>query len=70
LVVLLADLNFLTIHGKSRFPGLFVWSREGKKLNVKVPHGCLLLQVSTDFKPVHTVALRIDSVCCAGWQAV
>ena len=23
------DLNFLTIHGKSRYPGLFVWTREG-----------------------------------------
>lgn len=25
------DLNFLTIHGKSRFPGLFVWLRDGRK---------------------------------------
>lgn len=38
------DLNFLTIHGRSRFPGLFVWTREGQKLEVKVPPGCLLIQ--------------------------
>eukprot|EP01135_Chromosphaera_perkinsii_P002159 Nk52_evm93s217 gene=Nk52_evmTU93s217 len=38
------DLNFITIHGKSRFPGLFVWKRDGKKVAVKVPDGCLLIQ--------------------------
>jgi isopenicillin N synthase-like dioxygenase len=39
------DLNFLTIHGKSNYPGLFVWLRDGTKKKVKVPDGCLLLQV-------------------------
>ncbi len=38
------DLNFLTIHGKSRFPGLFVWLRDGQRVAVQVPEGCLLLQ--------------------------
>jgi len=38
------DLNFLTIHGKSRFPGLFIWTREGSRIPVKVPDGCLLIQ--------------------------
>lgn len=38
------DLNFLTIHGKSRFPGLFVWTRDGTKTPVSVPDGCLLVQ--------------------------
>lgn len=38
------DLNFLTIHGKSRYPGLNVWTREGKKISVRVPDGCLLVQ--------------------------
>jgi isopenicillin N synthase-like dioxygenase len=37
-------LNFLTIHDRSRFPGLFVWTREGKRLAVKVPPGCVLVQ--------------------------
>jgi isopenicillin N synthase-like dioxygenase len=38
------DLNFLTIHGRSRFPGLNIWLRNGKKMDVKVPVGCLLIQ--------------------------
>jgi isopenicillin N synthase-like dioxygenase len=38
------DLNFLTIHGRSRFPGLNIWLRNGKKMEVKVPVGCLLIQ--------------------------
>jgi len=38
------DLNFLTIHGKSRFPGLFIWLRDGTKVPVRVPDGCLLIQ--------------------------
>lgn len=38
------DLNFLTIHGKSRFPGLYVWTRTGVKKTVKIPAGCLLVQ--------------------------
>ena len=38
------DLNFLTVHGKSRFPGLFIWLRNGKKVPVRIPEGCLLLQ--------------------------
>ncbi|CAG8646992.1 4718_t:CDS:1 [Acaulospora colombiana] len=39
------DLNFLTIHGKSRFPGLHIWPRNGStKMQVRVPDGCLLVQ--------------------------
>ncbi|XP_023529185.1 uncharacterized protein LOC111791903 [Cucurbita pepo subsp. pepo] len=38
------DLNFLTIHGRSRFPGLYIWLRNGQKVEVKVPIGCLLIQ--------------------------
>lgn len=38
------DLNFITIHGKSRYPGLYIWLRNGTKVPVKVPDGCLLLQ--------------------------
>lgn len=39
-----SDLNFLTIHGKSRFPGLHVWMRNGTRAAVRVPQGCLLIQ--------------------------
>ena len=38
------DMNFLTIHGKSRFPGLHIWTRNGERLPVSMPEGCLLLQ--------------------------
>ncbi|KAL4456283.1 hypothetical protein ABPG74_014244 [Tetrahymena malaccensis] len=44
------DLNFLTIHGKSRYPGLFVWLRTGEKIPVAVPDGCLLLQAGKQFE--------------------
>jgi len=37
------DLNFLTIHGKSRYPGLFIWLKNGEKMPVAVPDGCLVL---------------------------
>lgn len=38
------DLNFLTIHGRSRYPGLHVWARNtGKKIPVKMPPGNYLL---------------------------
>ncbi|CAA0808888.1 2-oxoglutarate (2OG) and Fe(II)-dependent oxygenase superfamily protein [Striga hermonthica] len=38
------DISFLTIHGRSRFPGLNIWLRNGQKMEVKVPVGCLLIQ--------------------------
>ncbi|KAM0064677.1 putative isopenicillin N synthase [Helianthus debilis subsp. tardiflorus] len=38
------DINFLRIHYKSKFPGLNIWLRNGEKVEVKVPDGCLLIQ--------------------------
>lgn len=39
------DLNFLTIHGQSRYPGLNIWARNsGKRVAVRIPPGCLLVQ--------------------------
>lgn len=46
------DLNFLTIHGKSNFPGLYVWLRDGSKMSVKVPPGCLLIQAGQQMEYV------------------
>jgi hypothetical protein len=46
------DLNFLTIHGKSRYPGLFVWLRNMKKIAVKIPPGCLFLQAGAMFEHI------------------
>lgn len=32
------DLNFITIHGRSRYPGLNIWARNtGKRIPVKIP---------------------------------
>ena len=44
------DFNFLTIHGKSRYPGLFAWLRTGEKFTVQVPEGHLLLQAGKQFE--------------------
>ena len=38
------DISLLTIHGKSRFPGLYIWLHNGKKVLVQIPDGCLLVQ--------------------------
>lgn len=40
----------MTIHGKSRYPGLYAWTREGKKISVSVPDGCLLVQSGKQFE--------------------
>ncbi|KAI0536165.1 hypothetical protein GGR58DRAFT_476297 [Xylaria digitata] len=38
------DLNFLTIHGRSRYPGLHIWARNtGRRIPVKIPAGNYLL---------------------------
>lgn len=40
------DLNWGTIHGRSRFPGLRAWPRSGSPFTVRVPKGALLFQVA------------------------
>lgn len=38
------DLNFLTIHGRSRYPGLHIWARNtGQRIAVTIPPGNYLL---------------------------
>lgn len=37
------DLNFITVHGKSRYPGLYLWTKDWKRQPVSIPSGCLLL---------------------------
>ena len=44
------DLNFLTCHGRSRYPGLFIWLRDWTKLACKIPQGCLLMQSGIMFE--------------------
>ena len=38
------DFDLLTIHGKPRYGGLFIWLNTGEKVKVLVPEGHLLLQ--------------------------
>ncbi|KAG8462664.1 hypothetical protein KFE25_004640 [Diacronema lutheri] len=38
------DLNLITLHGRSRFPGLEIWLRDGTKLAPTVPDGHVLIQ--------------------------
>eukprot|EP01083_Nonionella_stella_P302331 1041908_1 len=40
------DLNLLTVHGKSRYEGLYIWLRDGRKVKVKVPDGYILCQAA------------------------
>jgi isopenicillin N synthase-like dioxygenase len=44
------DLNFVTLHGKSRFSGLYIWLRNGTKMPVAIPDGCLLAQAGMQFE--------------------
>jgi isopenicillin N synthase-like dioxygenase len=44
------DLNMLTIHGRSRYPGLFAWLREGRRFPVRIPQGCLLIQAGAQME--------------------
>lgn len=44
------DLCFLTIHGKSNAPGLYLWTREGSRFPAKVPPGCLLVQAGLELE--------------------
>jgi isopenicillin N synthase-like dioxygenase len=45
------DVCLLTIHGKARYPGLNIWPRNGShKLPVRMPDGCLLIQVGKELE--------------------
>jgi len=46
------DLNALTIHGKSRYPGLYVYTRDGERTSVKIPTGCLLVQAGKQLEHI------------------
>jgi len=53
------DLNFLTIHGRSRFPGLNIWLRNGEKVEVKVPIGCLLIQTGKQVRVMNDFGVNL-----------
>jgi isopenicillin N synthase-like dioxygenase len=72
------DLNLFTIHGKSRYPGLFVWLADGTKMPVKIPDGCLLVQAGMQIERLtggavqagmHEVVVLPSTVAAAERQA-
>ncbi len=58
------DLNFLTIHGKSNYGGLYIWLRNGQKKRVRVPDGCLLIQAGIQLEYL------TGGECLAGFHEV
>ena len=57
------DLNFLTIHGQSRYPGLNIWARNtGKRIPVTFPKEgkFLLVQVSLSHNLIDMVSVSLD----------
>lgn len=38
------DLNLLTGHGRSNYPGLHAWTRDWERFLVRIPEGCFLMQ--------------------------
>jgi hypothetical protein len=58
------DLNLLTIHGQARYPGLRVWLRDGRRLAVRVPAGCLLVQAGQQLERL------TGGRVAAGWHEV
>ena len=42
----------MTVHGKSRYPGLYVWLRNWRKVPVRIPNGCLFIQAGTSFEHI------------------
>ena len=42
------DFSYMTIHGRSTLPGLFIWLPTGEKIKVRVPEGYLLIQAGND----------------------
>ena len=46
------DISLMTVHGKSRFPGLYIWLRDWTRVAVKIPKGCLLIQAGANFEHI------------------
>lgn len=45
-----SDISLFSIHGKSRFPGLNIWTRDGQKIRVKVPEDCFVVQAGSQLE--------------------
>ncbi|GAB4817628.1 hypothetical protein N2152v2_004674 [Parachlorella kessleri] len=66
------DLNLLTIHGRSRYPGLYAWLREGRRIPVRIPEGCLLIQAGAQMEWLTGGAVKAgyhEVICTEGTLA-
>jgi hypothetical protein len=54
------DLNLLTIHGSSRYPGLHAWLRDGTRVAVKIPKGGLLVQAGQQMEHLTAGAVQVS----------
>jgi len=66
-----SDISFLSIHGKGRYPGLNIWTRDNTKVRVKVPDGCVVIQAGRQLEYItngyimagfHEVVIDTDTV--------
>ncbi len=71
------DLNLVTGHGKANYPGLFLWTTEGKRIPARVPDGCILLQAGKQLEiatggriraGMHQVVVTPEVHTCVGLQ--
>jgi isopenicillin N synthase-like dioxygenase len=44
------DFSLMSIHGKCRYPGLFIWLPNGEKIKISIPRGYLLLQAGNELE--------------------
>jgi len=44
------DLNYITVHGKCRYPGLAIWLPNGNRIPVFTPPGSMLMQVGSSLE--------------------
>lgn len=68
------DLNCLTCHGAARFPGLYIWTSDGRRMPVVVPKGMLLIQAGIQLeyltggfiqRGMHEVVVSEETVAAA-----
>lgn len=38
------DISYMSCHGRGKYPGLTIWTRDNTRIRVKVPENCILIQ--------------------------
>ena len=44
------DFNLTSIQGRTRYPGLYAWTRDGSRVAVNPPEGCLMIRTGRQFE--------------------